>query len=62
LPATLLLSTISNAYFLPKYSTIMLPAAELLTSNASSYALYYAPTLARPNAIPYNLLINTPLY
>jgi hypothetical protein len=40
----------------------MLPTAELLTSNASSCALYRAPTLARPNAILYNLPINTPLY
>jgi hypothetical protein len=40
----------------------MLPAAELLTSNASSYTLYRAPILAQPNAIPYNLPINTPLY
>jgi hypothetical protein len=40
----------------------MLPAIELLTPNASSRALYCAPTLAQPNAIPYNLPINTPLY
>jgi hypothetical protein len=61
-PATLLLSTVSNARFWPKYSTNVLPAPESSIPNASNRALHRSPTSARPNAIPYNPPINTPLY